>query len=358
MQANVLIVNDEDASRRTIRAALAASGFGVEEARNGEEALEAIHRHRCNLMLLDTNGPGATGIETCRQIRLLAPCTGIIMLSARGDEDDQVRALEAGADDYMTKPFQLGELKARLAAVLRRVAAQEESGILRAGELKLDLDRRTLSKAGEKICLSRKEFDLLSFLMKSQGVPFTTATLLRCVWGPDCGNGIERLRTYVRRIRKKIEDDPTIPQYLLTEPLVGYRFRNPNPPSGSSGRPQPSFGQVSDQVKLDALPIDQLREAIRGNRVSFPSQVPTFERHERPDLQWKLAQLYFVLGWTCERVASRYGVLESRIRQILTIWKRRAVEVGYIQYIPPAALPLRPQVPAGHFLRLHDVQHR
>jgi two-component system KDP operon response regulator KdpE len=214
-------------------AALGASGFAVEEARHGQEALAAMQLHRFDLVLLDINMPGLSGVETCRQIRLLEPSTGIIMLTVRDGEEDRVRALDAGADDYVTKPFRFRELKARLGAVLRRIQTEpaKESGILRAGSLKLDLDRRSLWKAGVRIHLSRREFDLLSVLMKSRGAPLTHAKLLRAVWGPECGNELEYLRTYVRLLRKKIEEEPANPQYLLTDPWVGYRFRDPSDPN-------------------------------------------------------------------------------------------------------------------------------
>jgi two-component system KDP operon response regulator KdpE len=340
--SNVLVVDDEHALRRTIHVALGASGFTVEEARNGEEALEAVRRHPFNLVLLDINMPGLGGIETCRQIRSFAPRTGIVMLSVREAEGDKVQALEAGADDYMTKPFRFAELKARLAAVLRRLHTdmKRKPAILRAGDLKLDLDRHSLRHRDREIRLSGREFELLSFLMKNPDIPLTHVELLRGAWGAECGNEPQYLRTYVRLLRRKIEHDPTKPEYLLTEPWVGYRFRDPrSDPAWQSSDPQRFHRQrlaPFDQIKLDGLRIDGLRDAIRANWVSFPSQVPTFERHDRPDLQRKLVQLYFVLGWNCENIATRYGLIHQRVRQILTTWKRRALEMGYIQYIPPA----------------------
>jgi two-component system KDP operon response regulator KdpE len=229
---SVLVVDDEPALRKTIRASLAASGFSVEEAGTGGEAVEAIHGRPFDLVLLDVNMPGMSGVEACRQIRAFAPRMGIIMVTVRDAEEDKVKALEAGADDYVTKPFRFRELVARLGAVLRRTHAEisKEPGILRAGDLKMDIEHRLLWKGSEQIRLSPKEFDLLSFLMKSQGVPLTHVKLLRAVWGADYGNELEYLRTYVRMLRKKIEDDPARPQYLMTEPWVGYRFRNPSDP--------------------------------------------------------------------------------------------------------------------------------
>jgi two-component system, OmpR family, KDP operon response regulator KdpE len=229
---SVLVVDDEPALRKTIRASLAANGFTVEEAGTGGEAIGVMQQRPFDLVLLDVNMPGVSGVEACRKIRALAPRTGIIMVTVRDAEEDKVRALEAGADDYVTKPFRFRELVARLGAVLRRTHADSggEPGILLAGELKMDVERGMLWKAGEQIRLSPKEFEFLSFLMKNQGMPLTHVKLLRAVWGPEYGNELEYLRTYVRMLRKKIETDPARPRYLMTEPWVGYRFRNPSDP--------------------------------------------------------------------------------------------------------------------------------
>jgi two-component system KDP operon response regulator KdpE len=229
---SVLVVDDEPALRKVIRASLAASGFAVEEAGTGKDAVAAIRQRPFDIVLLDVNMPGISGVEACRQIRALAPRAGIVMVTVRDAEEDKVRALEAGADDYVTKPFRFRELVARLGAVLRRThtARDTESDVLQAGDLKLELERHLLSKRGEPIRLSPKEFDLLAYLMKNQGAPMTHVKLLRAVWGPEYGGELEYLRSYVRMLRKKIEDDPARPQYILTEAWVGYRFRNPSDP--------------------------------------------------------------------------------------------------------------------------------
>jgi two-component system, OmpR family, KDP operon response regulator KdpE len=232
---DVLVVDDEAALRKVIRASLAASGFEVREASTGGEAVNLIRQGHFDVVLLDINMPGLGGVEACRQIRAFAPSVGIIMVTVRDAEEDKVRALEAGADDYVTKPFRFRELIARLGAVLRRTQAVREidSGLLQAGDLKLDLDRRLLWRKGEQVRLSPKEFDLLAYLMKNQGAPITHIKLLRAVWGPEYGGELEYLRSYVRMLRKKIEDDPARPQYILTEAWVGYRFQNPSDPDES-----------------------------------------------------------------------------------------------------------------------------
>ncbi len=235
-QFRVLVVDDEAALRKVIRASLAANGFLVEEAGTGRDALGAVQQHRFDLVLLDVNMPGMSGVETCRQIRELEPRAGIVMVTVRDTEEDKVRALEAGADDYVTKPFQFRELVARLRAVLRRTRMNgvAESSVLEAGSLRLDVARRLLFKANAEIRLSPKEFDLLAFMMRHQDAPLTHVSLLRAVWGVDYGGELEYLRTYVRMLRKKIEDDPARPQYIVTEPWVGYRFRNPTDPDQSA----------------------------------------------------------------------------------------------------------------------------
>lgn len=232
----LLIVDDEPALRKALRTALTASGFDVLEARNGDEALALLPHTPVDVVLLDINMPGRSGIEVCRRIRDLSMRTGIVMVTVRDSEEDQVQALEAGADDFITKPYRLREMVARLHAVLRRLSTQQdvENAVLRAGCLELDPGRRRLSKNGVEIHLSPKEFDLLAYLFQHQGAPVLHARLLRAVWGPEFGGELEYLRSYVKMLRKKIEDDPAHPEYLLTEPWVGYRFRNPSDPESPS----------------------------------------------------------------------------------------------------------------------------
>jgi two-component system, OmpR family, KDP operon response regulator KdpE len=230
--SSVLVVDDESALRKALRTSLTASGFAVEEARSGEEALGSVQQHQFDLVLLDVSMPGMSGIDACRRIRGISPQAGIVMVTVRDQEDDKVRALEAGADDYVTKPFKLRELTARLRAVLRRTRMSEtvEPVVLRAGNLEMDLHERILRRNGEEIHLSPKEFDLLAFMMKNAGAPLTHVKLLRTVWGVEYGNELEYLRSYVRMLRKKIESDPSNPEYILTEPWLGYRFRDPSDP--------------------------------------------------------------------------------------------------------------------------------
>lgn len=234
---SILVVDDEPSLRKVIRASLAAGGYVVEEVGTGTEAVGLLQRQAFDLVLLDINMPGLNGLEACRKIRSIAPQTGIVMVTVRDAEEDKVRALEAGADDYVTKPFRFRELVARIGAVLRRTRRHSlgEQSFVEAGDLRVDFRRRKLWKRAEEIHLSPKEFDLLAFLMKNQGAPMTHAKLLGAVWGPEYGGELEYLRSYVRMLRKKIEDDPAQPFYLMTEPWVGYRFNNP----AESGSPSP-----------------------------------------------------------------------------------------------------------------------
>jgi len=226
----LLIVDDEPALRRALCTSLAAGGFEVAEARNGDEALAMLSRAPVDLILLDINMPGRNGIDVCRKIRASSMQTGIVMVTVRDSEDDKVQALEAGADDFITKPYLLREMIARLHAVLRRLRTQQSAvdAIMRAGTLELDPVRRLLVKSGTEIHLSPKEFDLLAYLFRHQGEPVTHEKLLHAVWGPEFGGELQYLRSYVKMLRKKIEDDPAHPEYLLTEPWMGYRFRDPS----------------------------------------------------------------------------------------------------------------------------------
>lgn len=227
----ILVVDDEPAMRRALRAALTASGFLVEEAPDSETALDIVRQQPIDLVLLDIHMPGMGGIEACRRIRPLAPQAGIIMITVTDQVDEKVQALEAGADDYVTKPFLLRELVARMRALLRRTGSDQPptAAVFRAGDLELDTKHRILKKAGNEVHLSPTEFDLLAMLMQNQGALLEHSKLLRAIWGPEYGAELEYLRTYVRLLRKKIESDPAHPEYILTEPWIGYRFR------GSSG---------------------------------------------------------------------------------------------------------------------------
>jgi two-component system KDP operon response regulator KdpE len=232
----ILVVDDDPAFRQGLRASLKSSGYEVNGARNAEEALEYVRQHPVGIVLLDINMPGLGGLEACRRIRAAAPRAGILMLTVRDTEDDKVLALEAGADDYVTKPFHLRELIARLHAVRRRTIGEGAARIpvLRVGELELFVEHRTLRKAGKDIHLAPKEFEILALLMEHQNIPLTHEKILRTIWGPEYGDEPEYLRSYVKMIRKKIEDDPAHPRYILTEPWVGYRFRDPSDPDATT----------------------------------------------------------------------------------------------------------------------------
>jgi two-component system KDP operon response regulator KdpE len=226
---NILIVDDEPTFRRTLHRSLAASGHGVEEASSGGDAVDALSRSMFQFVLLDLNMPGMGGMTTCAMIRSIAPRIGIVVLSVRDAERDCVAALDAGADDYLTKPFGLSELIARLRAIYRRmqVASKKETEVLNAGDLRMDLAGHSVWLAGKALHLTPKEFELLALLMKNEDRTVANATLLRSIWGPEYGNESHYLRSYVNALRKKIEADPAKPEYILTEPRVGYRFRNP-----------------------------------------------------------------------------------------------------------------------------------
>ena len=228
----VLVVDDEPFLRKVFRTALAASGFLIKEARSGEEAVDILPQHPFDLVLLDINMPGIGGVEACREIRALAPNVGILMVTVRDAENDMVRALDAGADDYITKPVRFRELVARMRAVLRRLDANTATrpAVIRVDALEMDLERHCLRKTGHLIRLTPIEFELLSLLIRNLGVPVTHAKLLRAIWGPEYGTELEYLRSYVRALRKKIEDDAAHPKYILTEPWVGYRFCDPSDP--------------------------------------------------------------------------------------------------------------------------------
>jgi two-component system KDP operon response regulator KdpE len=222
----ILLVDDESAIRRALRPPLMELGFQVVEAWRGEEAIQMLRAGGFDVVLLDVNMPGIGGIETLRRIRAFAPRLPILMLTVRDAEEEKVEALELGADDYVTKPFSTRELVARIRTAVRRVQApaRAEDSPIEIGEICLEPLKRTVTKRGQPVHLTRKEFDILHCLMSRAGQVVTYARLLTAVWGADCREEVEYLRTFVRQLRKKIEDDPSNPLYLLTDVYVGYRF--------------------------------------------------------------------------------------------------------------------------------------
>ena len=234
---NVLVVDDEPAIRKALTTTLGALGFQVQEASNGESALVNIRESQVDAVLLDINMPGIGGIQTCQEIRQRTLRIGILMLTVRDTIDDLEAALDAGADDYITKPFHFREVAARLRALIRRSRSQEQNPTqpLSIGEVELDSRCRIVKKSGIEVHLTPKEFELLHYLMAHAGVPITHSKLLRAVWGIEYGNETEYLRTFVRQLRVKIEDDPSSPSYLVTVPFVGYRFAQEPSAKSSTG---------------------------------------------------------------------------------------------------------------------------
>lgn len=231
--AKILVVDDEPQIRRVMRAALSEEGYVITDAKSGDEALIALRQSRFDLILLDVNMPGMSGLEACREIRRTSDI-GVIMLTVRNSEPDKVAALDAGADDYVTKPFSMPELLARIRANLRRVPLSPESGsaVISFGGVEMNLASRQIIVRGNEVSFTPKEFDLLHYLAANPNVAIPHGKLLQTVWGPDYGGEVEYLHVFVNKIRKKIEPDPSKPRFLITESRVGYRF-NPGAPAGS-----------------------------------------------------------------------------------------------------------------------------
>jgi two-component system KDP operon response regulator KdpE len=226
-RGRLLIVDDESAIRWALRKTLQDMNFEIVEAESGEQSIALVRTIRFDALLLDVGMPGMNGIEVCKKIRKLAPLVGIVMLTVKSAEEDKIEALDAGADDYITKPFHVRELAARLRAIVRRsnAARVDEAAEIIIGDIQLDPARRVVRKAGAEIRLTPKEFEVLRLLMSHAGLPLTHARILKTVWGPEYGSELEYLRTFVRQLRKKLGDDAAAPKYLVTEPQVGYRFR-------------------------------------------------------------------------------------------------------------------------------------
>ena len=228
-QGVVLLVEDDLSIRRSLRATLSALGFETGEASTGEEALTRLRMVNYDAVLMDLNMPGMGGVEACRRVRKEFPQMSIIVVTVRDREEDKIEVLDAGADDYVTKPFRIGELTARVrAAVRRRHTPQSVSeDVLSIGIFELNPARRVVKKRGQEVRLTPTEFDLLAYLMTHAGHPILHSKLLSSVWGPEYGNEREYLRTFILQLRRKLEDDPSDPAYLKTINYLGYVFSDP-----------------------------------------------------------------------------------------------------------------------------------
>jgi two-component system, OmpR family, KDP operon response regulator KdpE len=223
----ILVVDDDPQIRRVMRVTLTGQGYEVDDAKSGDAALERLREARFDLVLLDMNMPGMSGLEVCHSIRGQSE-VAVIMLTVRDSEDDKVAALDAGADDYVTKPYNVPELLARIRAALRRTPwTQGPGGPLKLGAIEVDFDTRRVLARGRQVRLTPKEFELLRYFVMHANKVVSHRELLQAVWGPDYGDQVDYLRVFVNQLRKKIEPNPSTPIYLLTEPWVGYRLQLP-----------------------------------------------------------------------------------------------------------------------------------
>ena len=221
---HILIVDDEIPIRRFLRTSLSAQGFQVLEAENGKTALDLLRRHQIDLLILDLGLPDMDGLEIIGRLRQSRSTVPILVLSSRGDEEGKVNALDMGADDYVTKPFGMDELLARVRAALRhKMQSEGDTPAFRSGDLEVDLVRRLVTVHGKEVKFSPREYDLLRLLVLNAGKVMTHKMLLKEVWGTE--TDVQYLRIYIRALRQKIEPDPERPEYIRTEQGVGYRLR-------------------------------------------------------------------------------------------------------------------------------------
>lgn len=222
----ILVVDDEPQITRVLRTSLSSQGYDIRVANDGETALEILKDWTPDLVITDLSMPNMDGLQLCERLRAKSQIP-IIVLSVKGEERTKVRALDAGADDYVTKPFGMNELLARVRATLRRAPALAEpaaGGTIEAGDFRIDLDAHTVRIRGQEVHLTPKEFDLLTYLARHPGKVITHRALLSAVWGPNSTEQPEYLRVFVGQLRKKIEPEASSPRYIQTEPWVGYRF--------------------------------------------------------------------------------------------------------------------------------------
>lgn len=233
--ATILVVDDEPQIRRVLRATLCSAGYTLIEANNGHEALELYFREHPDLILLDVNIPGLTGLEVCRKIRVWF-AGPIIMLTVRDAVRDRIEGLDSGANDYVVKPFAMEELLARIRAALRDSRLEKTASRIEVPELTVDFDARLVTVRSARIHLTPKEFDVLRVLMMEPGKVIASRRILQVVWGPEYGEETEKVHVVIGQLRKKIEKDPAHPRYIITEPWIGYKFELPPHTTGTARR--------------------------------------------------------------------------------------------------------------------------
>ncbi len=227
-EGRILVVDDDPQTRRVMRTSLVEQEYEVADARSGQDVLDRVRAERYDLVVLDLDLPWIAGLDTCRKIRMFSEVP-IIVTTARAGEKDKVAGLDAGADDYVAKPFSMPEMLARIRATLRRKPqhAEQRTKRIRLGKIEIDFLSRRVITPTRQVRLTSKEFDLLSYLATHPNRPITHRELLHAVWGPEFGEQHEYLRVFINRLRKKIESSPKEPKYLLKEPWVGYRLEIP-----------------------------------------------------------------------------------------------------------------------------------
>lgn len=221
---SILVVDDDEKIRRALKSILSARKYEVVLAENGEQAIDLAIDHPPDMMILDLSLPGISGINVCRELRSWYSGP-VLILSVHGAEKDKVSALDCGADDYLTKPFSAAELLARIRAQIRRTSQNVTAApVISVDDLDISIAGRTVTHAGKEIDLTRTEFDILAYLAQNPGCVLTYKMILEKVWGPDYIEDYRTLRVHVSHLRKKIEPDPNIPKYIMTEPGIGFRF--------------------------------------------------------------------------------------------------------------------------------------
>lgn len=222
--ALILVIDDEVQIRRFLKMSLEAYGYSVKEAENGEEGFRAVFDYHPDLIILDLELPDTNGLDLLKKIRLSSTIP-VLVLSVKNDENDKIKLLDSGADDYLTKPFSVGELNSRLKVALRHsVNFQTDENIFKKGDISVDFAKRIVMKNDVEIKLTPTEYSILTILIKNSEKVVTQTHLLKEIWGPNLSEETQYLRIYIMQLRRKIEDDPSNPKIILTEPGVGYRF--------------------------------------------------------------------------------------------------------------------------------------
>jgi two-component system KDP operon response regulator KdpE len=339
----VLLLYEDKSRCNRLRTTIFAAGGDVEEAPFDPQAAACVAKGY-GIVLFSIRRPAWRFFEILRTWLEETPETTLVVVSGRTSQAARLAALEAGVNAYLTEPVAAAELAAHVRRASHRFQAVVPLYQLSFGHITIDLKEHLIRTDEKQVHLTRTQCGILDYLAAHPNQTVPCKDLVKVLWGSDPRKGSHSLRCFIRQLRQKLEPDPANPQYLVNDPTNGYRLQIPGTylPSTRPRRPRTiSSTRASREVSehISEMSLGRLRAAIRNNRISFPSQIPSFSCHPRAAIEWRLAALFFIHGWPCTDLGPRYGLCVKYVEKLILHWTRRAIISGYLQEIPTLEWP-------------------